>query len=370
MQNTRVIFCLILISGCAGETGPYDINDQSFYIGITKSESSVTITGDEAFSRYFRLERTIELSGAYLIGHIGSLDVNRAGWLLITDRMNQRVVLYDQNGRYLQTLSAESCYPGYNWAPLYAEFDPNGGIVVINNGFLSLRFSKSGECIGTMRKMYMPPLALAPGAHGNLYGFYNDRNGYYISKMDSMGYEVSRFAEGAAYKNLFFRYPEVKMVYAQGDFIYVSLFFSPYIYKFGGQGIYYGFLGWKPDYYHVIKEDVPESVLGSRQKEMQLIREKIQASTSTLGVHLLKDDQLLVVYFNNYNAMRNPGKEVGVVVMDLEGRRLMGDEILTDRKAWFMCAKYGFAYSIRLSGQDDPTGLSNPVIDVYRFVHS
>ena len=188
--------------------------------------------------------------------------------------------------------------------------------------------------------------------------------------MGSMGNEVIRFAVGSINKNLLYRHPEVKIVYGQDDFIYVSLFFSPYVFKFDTQGAYYGFLGWKPPYYREIKDDIPEGLLGSGEKERQALMERTRASTSTLGVHLLDEESLLVVYFNTFNITRNPDEEIGLIVMDVEGRRLMKEEILTSRKAWFYCARNGFAYGVRLPELDSLGHLLNPVIDVYRFIPS
>ena len=175
IRGFSLAFSLALLWSCSGERDPYSTKSE-LHIGITKSEPSVTVGGDEAFDRYFSLERTIKLSEDVLIGQIGAVDVDRAGRLLITDIVQQQVILFDQSGRYIRTLSTESCSPGYNWDPLYSKFDPDGGIVVVNNGFLSLGFSKAGECIGTMRKMYMPPLALALGTNDDLYGYYNNRD--------------------------------------------------------------------------------------------------------------------------------------------------------------------------------------------------
>lgn len=313
-------------------------------------------TADDNFVKHFKKVKTIQLSSEELIGDISYLDVDEQGNFLITDIIGKNVLIFSQDGKFKSKLSAEPCHPGFTFNPLKAKFSPKGTILLTNSIPWGFRFKNNGECLGKVDKTFTAPVEFSLDNSGNIYGYYQDYDGNYFCKMDSLGKEIARFGNFPNnFKNLLYRLEGGGIVSDQHGYIYNANPIEPKIYKYNQKLKLIATFKSEPSYYKSVQNDLSSNKI-DRHELMIEFGKIMKGKTLTHSLYLLDNDKILVQHITS-------GK-CGLDVFDLNGKLLTAEIIAPEI---IKCAKYGKIFIVRESESDDWNDVANPLIEVYQF---
>lgn len=299
--------------------------------------------------------KTIKLTEKILIGDINTLDVDKKGNILITDRIASQVCLFSNDGRLLKALSPDSCYPGFNWRPFNARFDKKGNILVLNSIPWGYRFDGDGLCLGEMNITFTAPPHISFFSDGSLVGYYNLGRENHLKMMDKTGKEKFRFGKfPKEYEKLIYRFEGGGVVTDQDDNVYQLNVSSPEIFKYSSNGNFIKSFMHVPSYYRKIERDLSGY---DPAKALTEVPKLLKDKTIALSLFLFDTNKLMVQLYN--------GKFYGIQICDLEGNYMLKDEIILDRP--ILNAKFGLIYLIHQPEPDKAGNLPNPVIEVYKL---
>ncbi|MGQ9798059.1 MAG: hypothetical protein ACUVRG_02025 [Ignavibacterium sp.] len=298
--------------------------------------------------------RTIKPDEKILIGSINSLDIDKNGNILITDRVANQVYLLDPNGKLIRTLLPDSCHPGFNWRPFDAKFDKSGNILVLNANPWGYRFYKNGKCLGKMDIKFLAPLHISFLSDSSIVGYYNDLERPHLKMMDNLGREKFKFGRFPdEFKRIIYRLEGGGLITDKDDNIYQLNVISPEIFKYNKHGKLLKSFYKNPSYYQNIERDFlndnPANVLSEVPK---LLKDK----TLALSLFLFNDDKLLIQFMQ--------GNYYIIQICSLDGK-YMKDEISIDKQ--ILLAKHGLIYLTYQPEPDKKGNLPNPIIEVYKL---
>lgn len=299
--------------------------------------------------------KSIKITNKILIGDISFLDIDKNGNILITDRIGNSVYLLDKEGKFIKTLTPDSCNPGFNWRPYKAFYDKQGNILVLNSIPWGYRFWGNGNCRGGMDITFIAPLHLSFLSDNSIVGYYNLDDGLHLKIMNYKGEEKLRFGEfPREYERLLYRFEGGGLVTDKDDNIYQLNLSSPEIFKYNKQGQLIKKFGKIPFYFRKIERDLSNSDPGTEMSEIpKLLKDK----TIAISMFEYDTDKIMVQLYN--------GNYFGIQIYNLKGKYLLKDEIILDRQ--ISAAKYGLIYFVHQPEPDDNGNLPNPVIEVYKL---
>lgn len=313
------------------------------------------------FDEHFVAEDTIRLSSDVLLSSI-SLDMDEGGRMVVTDTWSQLVALYDEEGSYIRTLDPEPCDPqlAIDWMPRASIFLSDGRIFVNNNGPAHAVFDTTGECVETHMLMHQDR-RIASGPDGGYYMLRSvsaeredENQGLYFDHFDQRGTLLRSRLIADTKPEMYARFTSGGMTSDTGGALFVADFADPYVDHFSAEGEHLARLGFVPSYFRRIDGDA---------RSMSDVQRLMNSGTAVMGLHLLDDAKLMIVYDNRHLIETNPEERIGIVVMDREGRSLLPGEMLSE----FVPIRYasgGYIYF-----QEGPEAEEdNPYLVRYRFV--
>lgn len=321
-----------------------------------EGRSEIRFVTDDA-PQLFSLVRRIQLSSDVLVGQISNLDVDENGNLLVTDYIGRSVLLYGFDGRLKKKLSADSCNPGFHFAPLKAKFSSKSWIVMTNSAPWGFRFKRNGECFAPMDKTFIAPMDFCFDRKENIYGYFIGGTGGYLSRMDSTGKEILRYRSFPnQFKNLLSRMEGGGIVCDDSGFIYVALPTGPEVYKYSPRGELMAKFGVIPSYYNRIEQDISSST--NPQTVLADFRRVTMGKNTTLSIHLIEKDKIVLQYLL--------AKTIGIEVYDVNGKRLLRSVVQFDMP--FVTFKNGYGYRVIEPEPDAHGNLANPQIEVFKYI--
>jgi hypothetical protein len=104
------------------------------------------------FSELFQPADTIRLDASVLVGHYTFVDVDEAGYLLVTDGQSRITHLFSATGVHTMSYSAPDCVPDEaDFQPKSSRFINGGRIVVMSSGTGGAVFDRGGDCLAGTR---------------------------------------------------------------------------------------------------------------------------------------------------------------------------------------------------------------------------
>jgi hypothetical protein len=357
-----MVATLIMMAGamsCSEYQDIYNTLPETF-----SSQLSVPTDTVSDFRAEFELVRTISLPSDINIGQVTSLSVSPSGRFLVLDRVGNQALLLSENGALLRKLSNIQCSQAVSFIPVHGQFDQSGNIIIITRGDpWGYQFSGDGVCISSMDESFLPPAYFEFASNGDIIGLYNDVP-YTIKRLTPTGTIINTFGTGKKRNNIVHHSRAGGVVLDNNDNSYLALPFSPYVYKFSKNGEFVATLGWKPQSYVEIDKDIaPFENVAQMSNAFTYLHDNFSVS---MRLFLVSSETLALIFRNGYLATQQPGKEIGISLMDLQGRPIAKEEILGKRETWFMEAKNDLFYGV---GQDSSSTnvLAPPTIKVYRL---
>ncbi len=302
---------------------------------------------------HFLFESTIEIDSSAVVGSINSISIGME-YMVVTDMLGKLVFKIDFRGDVTETLSAESCLPGHDFAPLSTRIH-DGGIVVTSSGAPILSYSQDGVCHGVIDREILPVATWDIDEGGRMFRL-NDTNSL-LTVLSLDGLEEAVLTVRTP------EFPQVERRWEGG-----GLLWSP-------AGVYV--LGVIPDTLFVIDPDsfsisrypLPRTVLKSYGGQdlpakvspafFTALKALLTEATVVTSLFLLNDEVLMVVY--------RSAEEKGFGLFTTTGLEL-GYGVLSNRSYKLVGAKHNKLYVAYQPPINEETGeIPNPQILVYQY---
>ena len=320
--------------------------------GVEQDRASVS-TDD--LENYFRKHRVIELSEEVLIGEVTSLDVGKNGDLLIADGLGQALWIFDKDGALKKEISPEACHPGFTMRPIEAHYAQDLYILLSNSGPPGYRFNTDGSCLSSMHYEFLPPKSFSFDDQGHIYGIYSYPSGYRLVVMDEQGKKIHHFdLVEEPFPIIATRVEGSGVHYQDGHIFYVSVAI-PALHKYSEEGELEEVYQVRPTFYRPIKRDLPD--FSNPRSFFKAFVQIKKESTLVVNFYSLDADKFMLQYLN--------GSEMGFQIVDVQGN-VLAEYLGLDFP--FFLAKDGLAYRVVQPDLDEQGHLSNPFIEVYRYV--
>lgn len=150
--GAKTVVGLAVVAAASCATGERDVGTSAVY-----DSAGVTVAENPEPDRPLGVEVTpiadlIPPDSALTVAPWGVTTDERTGRIYVTDRPNDRVVVFDASGRYAGTLGRSGDGPGEFRNPVAGAVDPSGSLVVWDSGRRVLsRWSSGGDYLGEER---------------------------------------------------------------------------------------------------------------------------------------------------------------------------------------------------------------------------
>ncbi len=312
-------------------------------------------------SAAFRKTHTISFSGndTLLIGVISTVDVGSNGRLMITDRVGNQAILFEDDGTYIAHLDAHQCNPEVRFFFTGTKIRPDSQVLVLGTSPWGFLFDGGGQCKSAMS------IEFAGTRHNNLVlenadkmiGVYDTGTGQVLRFMDGVGRKTREVelpkspAPGVDYrfmggglvkttKHLYFATPSsvLTQLDLEGRLIRVFEFENPW--------------------FRQINQDVPDPFDPDYPRLDRHLKRVVRNRSMVENVLLLDHDLVMIQYHNG--ADRGAGLQVFDDAGNLVTELLKGDD-------YFIYARDGLAYRVVQPDMDASGNLPNPHLEVYEF---
>ena len=138
MRRIILIICIslsLVVCGCRGDKMADIYNDNGVeIINIDGLSSNITLNLSDIYSEieYIPLEST----EASQVGRIESLESTKNGEFLVFDKRNGKVVLFDENGKYMNNIGCRGHGPAEYLSPEIVRYNAFTNQVILNSATL------------------------------------------------------------------------------------------------------------------------------------------------------------------------------------------------------------------------------------------
>lgn len=138
MTKIGCVLCLVILLQQPAESQVV-FDPESFFAGRERVINSYPFSHhfEKVDEQNLRIDNTVWISG---------IDFDRSGNMLVTDRRNQRVFLFDENNIWVNTIRADTI-SSVEWQPFSARFMADGRIFVNNGLHSALIFGRMGTLL-------------------------------------------------------------------------------------------------------------------------------------------------------------------------------------------------------------------------------
>lgn len=294
-----------------------------------------------------------------IIATIDQIDVDSADRLLITDRIGERVLLFDSTGTLEASLNPSVCHPGFTFSPRGARFVGSDFILVLNNmsGQWGYRFTNEGSCMGNTDRNFSGAQFFDTGPDGILYGmvFWPDRK---LKRMSSIGKTLEEIKlPPTKFPNSEDRFSNGGLI-ADGENIFYTSAGEPGILKYQIDGTFIKKIYKHNSWFNFPKKDLPSDV-----NRLSKALKDYQGKTGQFSLFELTEEAIMIQYIGGD---RGEGF-AGYQVFTKDGELVVEDFGL---KSLFIHGENGFVYRVVQPGLDGRGELPNPFVEVYQFIVS
>lgn len=239
MRRIILIICIslsLVVCGCRGDKMADIYNDNGVeIINIDGLSSNITLNLSDIYSEieYIPLEST----EASQVGRIESLESTKNGEFLVFDKRNGKVVLFDENGKYLNNIGCRGHGPAEYLSPEIVRYNAFTNQVIIYDGMKHalLHYNMGGELVSnTTLHKYIRNFGVIDSTHYAIYANHfdkvsTDETAYNLEIINNEGHVLKQFEPYNADKMNF--NPPANYVFWQNDgkLLYIKPYYS-YVY--------------------------------------------------------------------------------------------------------------------------------------------
>lgn len=336
-RNTLAIITILLIARSTPDINAQDIAPLQF--------------------KHFEKIGTIRFDGldTLLIGFIEQVDVDSNGRLLITDRIGKQVLLLDSTGTLLASLDPSTCHPAFPFSPSAAVFGNDEFIFVKNNsrGYWGYQFTAEGTCVGRADRSFSSPRFIDVDPVGMLYGVgAGPPTKRVLTRMNSAGKVLAEFPlPPVEFPNYEHRFDQGGLI-ADGTHIFYASAGTLDILKLDPNGTEVDRISKRNSWFSSPNKDIPADAWQVFEAM------KDHRGTTIVSLFELTDETILVQYIDR-------DKGTGYQVFTKDGV-LIAEEL--GLNTLFLHGANGVVYSMVYPDYDGRDELSNPALEVYRFI--
>ena len=307
--------------------------------------------------KHFERIGTIKFDGldTLLIGFIEQVDVDSNGRLLITDRIGKQVLLFDSTGTLLASLHPSTCHPAFPFSPSAAVFGIDEFIFVKNSsgGYWGYHFTAEGACLGRADPSFSSPRFIDVDPEGTMYGVgAGPPTKRVLTRMNSAGKVLAEFPlPPVEFPNSEYRFGQGGLI-ADGTHIFYASAGTLDILKLDPNGTEVDRISKRNLWFSSPNKDIPADAWQVFEAM------KDHRGTTIVSLFELTDETILVQYIDR-------DKGTGYQVFTKDGV-LIAEEL--GLNTLFLHGANGVVYSMVYPDYDGRGELSNPALEVYRFI--
>ena len=306
---------------------------------------------------HFERIGTIKFDGpdTLLIGFIEQVDVDSNGRLLITDRIGKQVLLFDSTGTLLASLHPSTCHPAFPFSPSAAVFGIDEFIFVKNNsgGYWGYHFTAEGACLGRADPSFKSPRFIDVDPEGTMYGVgAGPPTKRMLTRMNSAGKVLAEFPlPPVEFPNYEYRFDQGGLI-ADGTHIFYASAGTLDILKLDPNGTEVDRISKRNSWFSSPNKDIPADAWQVFEAM------KDHRGTTIVSLFELTDQTIMVQYIDR-------DKGTGYQVFTKDGA-LIAEEL--GLNTLFLHGANGVVYTMFYPDFDSHGELSNPALEVYRFI--
>jgi hypothetical protein len=312
---------------------------------------------EKAFTK--KLELT--LPDNHLIGAIEWLDVLGDSYL-ITD-FQQQVFLFKEGTDNLKKLDPRECFPGFKFQPIHTFHLADSSLFLFNAGLPGYRFKSNGDCLGSVKKGFIPvpKQHIALGKNDDFFTIQLQPNEEVIlNQYDKNGTRINKYEiKETIFPEFNFRFLGGGLVLHDG-IIYYMLTSGEALHRFDiDNERQLDAIEFSPSYASVMRKDISKDPFSGR-----MIKEIDKIVTEHYVVHSIfkLSDRFLLI---QTSFRENDERRYGLHFLDLRTQEI-GEAII--EKQPFIFARDNKAYRIN-DQREENTGILNPGITIYKLIN-
>ncbi len=154
----------------------------------------------------FRYHRSFSISSDLTLSDITTLLPITSGRFVISDQLQNRLLMIDTDGKLVKDMNPEACFPGFQLQPIQFQSLQNGDLYLVNSGYSGFRFKADGSCIGLPDDTFRTPDFISPTRYDGFVSQFKRPNDIQFVHMDDRGRTKSiLFSQNYKHKNIDFR---------------------------------------------------------------------------------------------------------------------------------------------------------------------
>jgi len=185
----------------------------------------------------FRHIRSFSIPNELALSDITTLLPIPNGRFVITDQLQNRLLMLDSRGVLIKDMNPKSCFPGFDLQPIHFQSLKNGEFFLVNSGYGGFRFKADGTCIGLPDDSFRTPDFVAPTRYDGFVAQYKRPSDIQFVYMNDRGNSVDTLFS-FNYKH---RHVDFRMMFGGHSLTSSNLFFvmpsSTSLYRYDGIGV-------------------------------------------------------------------------------------------------------------------------------------
>ncbi len=325
---------------------------------ISQEEGRLDFTVSNHFYDLFTYQGEINFERSIPIW-ISTMDVSPDNRFAITDRRNNRVSVFNDQGSHLYSVLPDTTDQMVEWGPVHAGFDVFGNLIVSNSEPWAAMFNANGHLIQQLQNNNGPFAAVrsTAGPDGYIYSYQIGLNGNRIARYSPLGRFINAFGNPAAQHQTFTGYVNTGRSFAMkrdGSILYSNMTL-PIIYHYTPDGELLAEIEFRPEIFDKL-------VWTLNTNDISRVRTEISRSltrfTFNNDLYILDNNLIMLQYRHHWD-------KYYIQLFNLDSRSPVGDAI--ELESPVLTASNGRVYFLtRPDDEDASTNIGVTVFEINR----